>query len=332
MRTAKIIGCGLSGITSAILLKEKGYNVTLFDRRTHIGGNCYDETINGTNVHKYGPHIFHTNDEEVFSFLSRYTGWFPFYNRPKGVTDLGIISLPYSKTTVEEIGRELTQDEITDLIFRGYSEKQWGVPFDQIPKSITNRVPKTKDCINPTWYEGEKYQCLPYPSYTKMMENMLDGFRVVLNCIDSDWKEYQTDITVYTGKIDEYYDYRFGKLPYRSLEFDYKFDKERSDYAVLNYTQKEKPYTRVVDYGHLTFNHSGLDTVRGVEYPKECGDADIPFYPVPFGSGTEIYKKYKELADKEKDTIFVGRLATYTYLDMWMAVKQAMIKIKNTSW
>jgi UDP-galactopyranose mutase len=332
MKIAKIIGCGLSGITAAILLKEKGYKVIIFEKRRHIGGNCYDEVINGTNVHKYGPHLFHTNDEEVFLFLSKYTGWFPYKNRPKGVTKLGVISLPYSKTTVEELGRELTQEEITDLIFRGYSEKQWGVPFDKIPKSITNRVPKTKDCENPTWYEGEKYQCLPYPSYTKMMENMLEGIEVRLGCFENDWREYSSDVTVYTGKIDEYYNYCFGKLPYRSLDFDIKLVSERGEHAILNYTEKERPYTRVVDYGHLTFNHSGKESVKVIEYPKECGDNDIPFYPIPFGTGTEIYKKYKELADKEEATIFVGRLATYTYLDMWMAVKQAILKIKNTSW
>jgi UDP-galactopyranose mutase len=137
-------------------------------------------------------------------------------------------------------------------------------------------------------------------------------------------------LTIYTGKIDEYYGYKFGRLPYRSLDFDVKFEKERSEHAILNYTTKEKPYTRVVDYGHLTYNHSGKDSIRVVEYPKQCGGSDIPFYPMPFGEGVEIYKKYKELADKEEDVIFLGRLATYKYLDMWMAVKQVMNKI--TSW
>ena len=332
MKTVKIIGCGLSGITAAVLLKERGHSVTIFDKRKHIGGNCFDKEINNTNVHMYGPHLFHTNDEEVFSFLSKYTGWFPYFNRPKAVTSKGILSIPYSKKTVKELGRELTQEEIVELFFRGYSEKQWGVPLEQISKSIINRVPKTKDCENPTWYEGEKYQCLPYPSYTRMMENMLIGINVVLKCSDDDWKNYNTDYTVYTGKVDEYFDYCFGKLPYRSLDFDFKFDKKKSDHAILNYTEKIKPYTRVVDHGHFTYCHSGKDTVRVVEYPKECKDGDIPYYPIPFGEGLEIYKKYKELADKEKDTIFLGRLATYTYLDMWMAVKQAMLKIKNTSW
>jgi UDP-galactopyranose mutase len=332
-KSVKIIGCGLSGITAAVLLKEKGYLVTIFEKRTHIGGNCYDMNINDVNVHKYGPHIFHTNDEEVFAFLSRFTGWFSFKNQPKGVTDAGIISLPYSRKTVKELGRELSQDEIVDLIFKGYSEKQWGVPFDEIPKSITNRVPKTKDCEDPTWYEGEKYQCLPYPSYTKMMENMLEGISVRLGVTDDEWRNFNADHTVFTGKVDEYYNYRFGKLPYRTLDFDVKINSQRLDNPVLNYNQKEKPYTRVVDYGYFTHNYNSKETVVVVEYPRQYEkETDIPYYPIPFGTGTEMYKKYKELADQEKDTIFIGRLATYTYLDMWMAVKQAMIKIKNTSW
>lgn len=329
MKVAKIIGCGLSGITSAILLKEKGYNVTIFEKRNHIGGNCFDQNINGVNVHKYGPHIFHTNDEEVFAFLSRFTGWFPFKNQPLGITDIGKIPLPYSKKSIKYIGKELTQEEIIDLIFKGYSEKQWGVSFDLIPKSITNRVPKTKDCEDPTWYEGEKYQCLPYPSYTKMMENMLEGIEVRLGCSDLEWKDYKADLTIYTGKVDQYFNYCYGKLPYRSLSFEFKVNSSRLENSILNYTQKEKPYTRVVDYGYFTYNYNKPETVVVVEYPKECKDGDIPYYPIPFGEGIEIYNKYKELVKKEKDVIFIGRLATYTYLDMWMAVKQAMLKINN---
>lgn len=328
-KTAKIIGCGLSGITAAILLKQKGYNVLIFEQRNHIGGNCYDTKINNTLVHQYGPHLFHTNDEEVFNFLSQYTEWFSFKNKVKGVTDLGLISLPYSKKTIKEIGRELNQEEIINLIFRGYSEKQWGVPFEKIPKTITNRVPKTKDCDDPTWYEGDKYQCLPLHGYTKMMENMLKGIEVKLSCNNNDWKKYKTDITVYTGKIDEYYSYCFGRLPYRTLKFDIKVSDTKLEYPIINYNQKEKPYTRVYDHSFFSKEHTG-STVITVEYPKQMEhESEIPFYPIPFGEGLNTYAKYKELADKEKNIIFLGRLATYTYLDMWMAVKQAMLKIKK---
>ena len=328
-KTAKVVGSGLSGITAAVLLKEKGYKVTIFEQRDHIGGNCYDHYVNNTLVHKYGPHLFHTDDEEVFAFLSKYTDWFPFENKVKGVTDLGLISLPYSKKTVQELGRELSQEEITNLIFKGYSEKQWGVPFEEIPKTITNRVPKTKDCEDPTWYEGEKYQCLPLKGYTKMMENMLEGIQVRLKSTNKDWKSFETELTVYTGKIDEYFDYCYGKLPYRTLEFDVKISNTKLDYPIVNYNQKEKPYTRVYDHSYFSKEHSG-PTVITVEYPKALEhEWEVPFYPIPFGKGIDIYNKYKELADNEKNTIFLGRLATYKYLDMWMAVKHAFLKIKS---
>jgi len=328
MKTAKIIGCGLSGITSAILLKEKGYNIEIFDKRDHIGGNCFDQNINGTLVHKYGPHMFHTNDDDVFHFLNRYTEWFDFKNKPLGNTELGLISLPYSKKTIKEIGRELSQEEIIQYIFKDYSEKQWGVPFEQIPKSITNRIPKTKDCDDPTWYEGEKYQCLPKEGYTKMMENMLNGFSINLGCENKDWEGYKTDLTIYTGKIDEFFDYSFGELPYRSLLFKHKTSNMKLPVNIINQNTKNVEYTRTYDHSYFNLNHKG-STIITEEYPKQCTKNDIPFYPIPFGEGPNIYNKYKNLAESLKDTLFIGRLATYTYLDMWMSVKQSMIKLKN---
>jgi UDP-galactopyranose mutase len=329
MKSVKIVGCGLSGVTAAILLKSKGYTPIIFEKRKHIGGNCYDSNICGTMVHNYGPHLFHTDDEEVFSFLSNYTEWFSYQNKPKGNTKLGVVSLPYSKKTINEIGRELTQEEIVDLIFKDYSEKQWGVPFEQIPKSIINRVPKTKDCDDPTWYEGEKYQCLPKEGYTKMFEKMLLGIDVKLNCTDDEWKKYNTDLTVYTGKIDEYFNYCYGHLPYRSLCFKHETSSIKQDSAIVNQNNKINTFTRVYDHSYFNFDHSGA-TIITHEYPVQCTHKnDIPFYPIPWGSGIDLYTKYKKLADAEKNTLFLGRLATYTYLDMWMSVKQAMLKIKN---
>lgn len=323
-----IVGCGLAGITSAILLREKGHNVTIFETRSHIGGNCFDSNIAGTLVHNYGPHLFHTNDEDVFDFLSRYTEWFEYNNRPKGNTKLGLISLPYSKKTINEIGRELSQEEIVDVIFKDYSEKQWGVPFEQIPKTITNRIPKTKDCKNPTWYEGEKYQCLPKHGYTKMMENMLENIKVKLNCEENEWKHYRADLIVYTGKIDQYFNYKFGKLPYRTLEFNHQFTSKKLSHAIINQNTLNVPYTRKYDHSYFNYNHKGC-TIITEEYSKECMELDVPFYPIPFGDGLKIYSKYKELAEQESNVIFTGRLATYTYMDMWMTIKQAMLKCQK---
>jgi UDP-galactopyranose mutase len=321
-----VVGCGLSGITAARLLTDAGHECRIFDSRKHIGGNCYDSNVCGVMVHNYGPHVFHTDDERVFEFLSRFTEWTPFKLQPKGNTRLGLVSLPYSRKTVAEIGRELSQEEIIEYMFREYSEKQWGVPFDQIPASITNRIPKTKDCDDPTWFEGQKYQCIPRNGYTKMFEAMLEGIPVELGCASDEWKKHSTDLTVYTGKVDEYFNFRFGVLPYRSLRFVHKVTSERMPFCIQNENNRTNDYTRKYDHGYFTANHEGL-TVITEEYPQTCGNEDVPFYPIPFGEGLKVYMEYKKLADAERKTIFLGRLATYTYLDMWMAVKQVMIRV-----
>jgi UDP-galactopyranose mutase len=325
---AKIIGSGLSGITSAIILKNKGYDIKIYESRNHIGGNCYDSNFCGNLVHNYGPHIFHTDDEEVFKFLSQYTEWITFKLQPKGNTELGLISLPYSKKTIKEIGRELNNEEIQNYIFKDYSEKQWGIPFHELPKSITNRIPKTKDLEDPTWFEGQKYQCIPKHGYTKMMENMLKGINVKLNCNKDEWRNDQTDITIYTGKIDEYFNYCYGELPYRTLDFKHETSSKKQEVFIINQNNKNVSYTRKYDHSYLNENHKGI-TIITEEYPRQCEINDIPFYPMPFKEGINIYNKYKELAEKEEKTIFVGRLATYTYLDMWMAIKQVFLKLNN---
>ena len=326
---AIIVGCGLSGITSAIILKNKGYDVEIFDSRNHIGGNCYDSNVCGTMVHNYGPHIFHTDDEEVYSFLNRYTEFFPFEYKPLGDTRLGLISLPYSKKTISELGRELSQDEIVEYIFKEYSEKQWGVPFDKIPQSIINRIPKTKDMEDPTWYGNQKYQCMPKYGYTKMMENMLDGIKVNLGADLNDWKKSKSDLVIFTGKIDQYFNFIHGKLPYRSLEFHHTVTGSKQNRVVINQNNSYNKYTRVYDHRYFTYNHKGL-TVITKEYPVDHNDNNIPFYPIPFGDGDKIYNNfYKPMADREDRIIFLGRLATYKYLDMWMAIKQVFLRLKN---
>jgi UDP-galactopyranose mutase len=323
-----IVGAGLSGAVAGRLLVEKGHSVTIFETRSHIAGNCYDSNVCGTMVHNYGPHIFHTDDEEVFAFLSQFTEWVPFEYKPKGITRLGVISLPYSKKTQNELKRELSQEEIIDVIFKDYSEKQWGTSFDQIPKSITNRIPKTKDCEDPTWYEGQKYQCIPKDGYTKMFEKMLQGIDVKLNCSSNDWREEFADLVIFTGKIDEYFDYCFGHLPYRSLWFKHITSENKFDVVAYNQNTKMVDFTRTYDHSFFTPNHKGT-TIITEEYPEPYNGKNTPFYPIPWGEGLQMYAKYKELADKEQNTIFIGRLATYTYLDMWMAVKQAFLKLKN---
>jgi len=328
-KSAKIIGCGLSGITAAVLLKQKGYSVEIYETRPHIGGNCADSYITNTLVHQYGPHIFHTDDEEVYAFLSQYTEWIPFKYQPQGETRLGRVSLPYSKKTAAELGRELSQEEIVEYIFKDYSEKQWGVPFSEIPKTITNRIPKTANCEDPTWFEGQKYQCIPKEGYTAMFHRMLEGITVHLNCDEHRWVDERAadDLIVYTGKIDSYFGTVYGRLPYRSLRFEHDVLCEKMDTFFINQNNPDVAYTRVYDHSAWTPGHTG-PTVVTKEYPKECGPDDVPFYPIPWGEGGEIYRQYETLAAAEDGVIFVGRLATYKYLDMWMAIKHVMLKCK----
>jgi UDP-galactopyranose mutase len=324
----KIVGSGLSGAVAAYLLKSAGHSVKMFESRNHIGGNCYDSNMCGTTVHNYGPHIFHTDDDEVFKLLSKFTEWEDFEYKPIGNTKLGPISLPYSRKSVQQLGRELTQEEIIENIFVDYSEKQWGTDFDNIPKSITNRIPKTKDSEDPTWFEGQKYQCIPKEGYTKMFEKMLSGIDIKLGCGRDEWKDGDCDLVIFTGRVDEFYNFKFGELPYRSLTFTHEVTSKKQDVCVYNECNKTNDYTRKYDHSFFTSNHKGL-TVITKEFSKECEDGDVPFYPIPWGDGMKMYAKYKELADQEDGVLFIGRLATYTYLDMWMAVKQAILKLRN---
>ncbi len=328
MNKAIIVGCGLSGITAAIVLRERGYDVEIFETRNHIGGNCFDSFLNNILVHNYGPHIFHTDDEEVFAFLSRYTEWTPFYLRPKGRTKLGLISLPYSKKTISEIGRELSPEEIQEYLFKDYSEKQWGVPFDMIPQTILKRIPTTASCSDPTWFDGQKYQCIPKFGYTEMMKNMLDGIKVNLGVSRDFWKDIKYDLMVYTGKIDEFFSFCHGHLPYRSLDFSHHVSPFRLGTFIINQNIKNIPYTREYDHGYLNGDFIG-STIITREYPKYCGEHDVPFYPIPFGCHIKIVDSYKLMVEKSKNVIFLGRLANYKYLDMWMAVKLALSKLRN---
>ena len=321
-----IVGCGLSGIVAACLLKNK-HEIKIFETRNHIGGNCYDSDMYGILVHNYGPHIFHTNDDEVFNFLSQYTEWIPFKLQPKGNTKIGKISLPYSKKTISEIGKELTQNEIIDIIFKDYSEKQWGISFEKIPSTITNRIPKTIDCENPTWFEGEKYQCIPKKGYTEMFKKMIENVEVKLNCQNNEWKNEQFDLLIYTGKIDEYFNYVYGKLPYRSLDFVHKTTNKKMENFIENFNTKEQRYTRKYDHSFFSEKPCNLSVITE-EYPKQCEDGDIPYYPIPWGESLEIYQKYQKLSNEEKNVIFLGRLANYKYLDMWMAVKNVLNKLR----
>jgi UDP-galactopyranose mutase len=320
-----IIGCGISGITAANLLKKDGNSIEIFETRNHIGGNCHDYKLFGCQVHSYGPHIFNTNDEEVFSLLSEHTKWKDFSYRPVGNTDIGYIQLPYCKKTEEQIGRSLSDLEIREIIFRGYSEKKWGIKLENLPNSIISRVKFRSDEYNPTWFGDTKYQCLPLNGYTSMFESMLDGVTVHLDCKPKIWNRYDCDLLIYTGKIDEYYNYCYEELDYRNISFTKSISpiNEAQKWFTENQNRSTSKHLRVCDYSFLHETNDPKMSIKVYEIPDESG---VSCYPMNFGENTKRFMKYRNINTK---TIFLGRLATYKYLDMWMAVKQTIKKLKN---
>jgi len=324
-----IIGCGLSGITAAVILKEKGHNVEIFETRDHIGGNCYDEKIDGITVHTYGSHIFHTNDEEVWAFLNRYTKFNDYSHKVRANTSLGLISIPYNKKTIEQIGKDLSPSEIQELIFRQYSERHWGIKWEDLPVSISSRVPTKRDNWDDRYFT-DKYQGIPVNGYTAMFNNMLDGIKVNVGVSKEEYKKLKCDKMIYTGKPDEFYNFRFGKLPYRSLRFEHVKVRKDNNFswekgAVINECN-QLPFNRTMDNG-VYLNENLPHTILTRDYPEEHSEKNDAIYPKDFGQGMSIYSKYKELIKSEEGVVFLGRLATYKYLDMWMAIKQVMVKL-----
>ena len=326
-----IIGCGLSGITSAILLKEKGHDVEIFETREHIGGNCYDEKQEGITVHMYGAHIFHTNDDDVWSFLNRYTSFNNYEHKVRANTSLGLISIPYNNKTTEQIGRELTSTEIQELVFREYSERHWGIKWEQLPKSISGRVPNKRENWDERYFT-DKYQGIPENGYTAMFKNMLDGIKVHIGVDKSEYKNTKCDKMIYTGKPDEFFNYCFGKLPYRSLRFEHFKVKKDENFswekgAVINECNT-LPFNRTMD-NSVYLKEYLPHTIMTRDYPEQHNEYNDPIYPMDFGEGMSIYSAYKSVVRAEQNVLFLGRLASYKYLDMWMAVKQAMVKCQQ---
>ncbi len=328
-----VIGSGISGSTAARLLVDAGHQVEVLETRDHIGGNCYDERQpGGWTFHRYGPHLFHTNDENVWRFLSRFTEWDDYVHRVVADTKLGRISIPYNLVTEQQLGGRLSDVEIRELVFVDYSRKQWGVSWEDLPGAITGRVPTRRESED-TRYFTDVFQGQPKRGFAGLFNQMLNGIPVHLGCGPEQWRRFSktADLLVFTGKIDAYFGEAFGKLPYRSLRFEHERSAIRLDHAVINQCNS-RPETRVYDHRWFSEGSRGGNagqTVVTREFPVAHDDTNDPYYPMPFGDGRTLYQKYKALADAERRTVFLGRLATYSYLDMWMAVAQVMTKLRH---
>jgi UDP-galactopyranose mutase len=349
-----IVGAGFAGsVLAERLANVAGKRVVIVEKRNHIGGNAYDRFDDaGILIHKYGPHIFHTNSAEVFEYLSQFTAWRPYQHRVRARVDGQLVPVPINLDTVNTLyGTHFTSFELEQFFasvaeprdpvrtsedvvvsrvgrelyekfFRAYTRKQWGLDPSQLDASVTARVPTRSN--RDDRYFADTHQAMPLHGYTRLFERMLAhrNIKILLNC---DYREVAGTLPyeqmIYTGPIDEYFDYCFGKLPYRSLEFRWETREVEwaQPVAVINYTVDEA-YTRVTEMKHLTGQVSSRTSLV-YEYPRAEGE---PYYPVPQPANMEMYKRYRALADATPGVHFVGRLATYRYYNMDQVVAQAL--------
>lgn len=349
-----IVGAGFAGsVLAERLANDAGKRVLIIDKRNHIGGNAYDFYDDaGILIHKYGPHIFHTNSPEVFTYLSRFTQWRPYEHRVLTTVDGKLLPIPINLDTVNKLyNLNLTSEELEkffdsikeevkyirtsedvvvsqvgrdlyEKFFRNYTRKQWGMDPSELDKMVTSRIPTRTN--QDDRYFTDTYQAMPLHGYTRMFEKMIThpNIHVMLN---TDYKDIKNIIPykqmIFTGPVDEYFDYCYGKLPYRSLQFVHKtYDtRQFQEVAVVNYPN-EHEYTRITEYKHLT---GQTHEKTSVTYEFPCWNSD-PYYPVPKPENAELYQKYKALADETPDVQFVGRLATYRYYNMDQVVAQAL--------
>ncbi|MGX8008981.1 UDP-galactopyranose mutase [Mesorhizobium sp. ORM8.1] len=349
-----VVGAGFAGsVIAERIASQRRESVLLVDRRSHIGGNaydCYNEA--GILIHRYGPHIFHTNSQAIVDYLSQFTEWRSYEHRVLAAVDGKLVPIPINLDTINRLyGLNLTSTQLEDFFasrretvedvhtaedvvvstvgrelyekfFRGYTRKQWGVDPSQLSKSVTARVPTRTN--RDDRYFSDSFQKMPAGGYTRMFERMLDHPNIKI-LLQTDFREIREKIPfrrlIYTGPIDEYFGWQLGHLPYRSLRFEHiTLDREQfQPVAVVNYPQTED-YTRITEYKHLTGQQSARTSLT-YEYPTDIGD---PYYPVPRAENEALYKRYEALSTTCLDVWFVGRLATYRYYNMDQVVGQAL--------
>lgn len=360
-----VVGSGLAGSVLAERLASDGKKILIVERRDHFGGNCYDEyNEDGVLIHRYGSHLYHTSSKEIFDYTSKFTEWLPYEHTVLASVDGMLLPLPINLDTVNQLyGLNLTSFELEEFFaskaesceivktsedvivskigrdlyekfFKSYTKLQWNLDPSQLDSSVTARVPTRTTRDNR--YFTDSYQAQPKHGYTAMFRKMLsnENIKIMLNTSFEDVKELiPYDKLIYTGTIDSFYGYRFGRLPYRSLNFVFEtYDKESYQNApVVNYPN-EHPYTRISEFKKMTHQKHDKTTIM-YEFP--CDNDDEPYYPIPRPENKELFRKYKELADKEDNVIFCGRLATYQYLNIDQAIGQALAtygKIVGKHW
>ena len=356
-----IVGAGLFGATFAYEANKRGYSCLVIDKRNHIGGNIYSEEVNGIHIHKYGPHIFHTNDKRIWEYVQNFTEFNHFVYSPIAKYGDEIYNLPFNMNTfskmwcvstptevkeilqsqkpklshdpqnLEEQALSLVGKDVYEKLIRGYTEKQWGRKCNELPAFIIKRLPVRFTYDNN--YFTDPYQGIPKNGYSKIIEKMLEGSDVELSCNFfekyRDFKKVANKL-LFTGMIDEYFEYIYGPLEYRSLSFSEEWLNQDNyqGVAVVNYTGSEGPYTRVIEHKHFTFGNQDK-TVITREYPDAWTKGKEAYYPINDTRNNELYEKYRALAKLEKDVIFGGRLANYKYYDMDKTIMAALECVEN---
>ena len=357
-----IVGAGLTGAVFAHEAKKIGKKCLVIDRRDHIAGNVYTEEVEGINVHRYGAHIFHTSMKDVWGYVNQFAEFNNYVNSPIANYKGEIYNMPFNMNTfskmwgvvtpaeakakiqeqidaegigepqnLEEQALSLVGRDIFEKLVKGYTEKQWGRDCKDLPASIIKRLPCRFTYDNN--YFNDRFQGIPMGGYTKMVANMLEGVEVRTGVEYKDLIAEQPDIAdrvIYCGPIDSFYDYSLGQLEYRSLRFETEVldETDHQGVAVMNYNEREVPYTRVIEHKHFEFG-TQPKTVVTREYPADWKPGDEPYYPINDERNTALYEQYRELADREGKVVFAGRLGGYKYYDMDKAIAAAFEVVKS---
>lgn len=355
-----IVGSGLFGSVFAHEANKKGYKCLVIEKRDHIGGNIYTYEQDGINIHKYGAHIFHTSNKEAWEYINQFAEFNNFVNSPIANYKGEIYNMPFNMNTFSRMWNIKTPKEAEDIIskqrseiteinnledqaislvgrdiyeklIKGYTEKQWGRSCTELPPEIIKRLPVRYTYDNN--YFNDRYQGIPIGGYTQIIEKLLDGIEVRLNtdfCKNKDELSKLANKILYTGALDEYFDYSLGNLQYRSEKFEIERIEEENyqGVAVVNYTEREIPYTRIIEHKHFEKSSSPV-TYISKEYPVDYKETGEPYYPINDKANTELYSKYKELAKKDDKLILGGRLALYSYFDMDKTIVAALELVKK---